>query len=262
MIIIKLLLILCFHVTQIQFRNFWNCSVSVCVCVLILQLDCLFTFMWVPCWCLREQYFHSLPMGSELQWCYIFLSLPEHFLLFRCLRLTRTRRVFGTSLVTTYYNKLGTLAQMANDGCGKSRGALIVLEGLDRSGKTSQASRILSFLQSEGFSAELWRFPDRKTCVGEMISSYLANKSELDDHTVHLLFSANRWEKRSILSCWCFLFYIGFWLLDITKKGHDNLCLRKNENGYGWNRVLLIIIGLLSCQTEAIFDIIFTFNSV
>ncbi|GMQ10009.1 hypothetical protein CsSME_00053183 [Camellia sinensis var. sinensis] len=32
-----------------------------------------------------------------------------------------------------------------------------------------------------------------------MISSYLANKSELDDHAIHLLFSANRWEKRSLM---------------------------------------------------------------
>ncbi|THG20909.1 hypothetical protein TEA_016950 [Camellia sinensis var. sinensis] len=31
-----------------------------------------------------------------------------------------------------------------------------------------------------------------------MISSYLANKSELDDHAIHLLFSANRWEKRFV----------------------------------------------------------------
>lgn len=85
---------------------------------------------------------------------------------------------------------------MAPDQSEKSRGALIVLEGLDRSGKTSQSSRLVSNLESQGFPAELWRFPDRKTCVGEMISSYLSNKSQLDAQTVHLLFSANRWEKR------------------------------------------------------------------
>ncbi|KAK4256375.1 hypothetical protein QN277_009250 [Acacia crassicarpa] len=32
-----------------------------------------------------------------------------------------------------------------------------------------------------------------------MISSYLTNISQLDDHTIHLLFSANRWEKRSLM---------------------------------------------------------------
>ncbi|KAG8384947.1 hypothetical protein BUALT_Bualt04G0171100 [Buddleja alternifolia] len=80
-----------------------------------------------------------------------------------------------------------------------SRGALIVLEGLDRCGKTTQCSRLLSHLEELGHSVESWRFPDRNTGVGQMISSYLANKSHLDDHAIHLLFSANRWEKRSLM---------------------------------------------------------------
>ncbi|KAL8539856.1 hypothetical protein ACS0TY_001456 [Phlomoides rotata] len=46
---------------------------------------------------------------------------------------------------------------------------------------------------------ESWRFPSRNTGVGQMISSYLANDSHLDDHAIHLLFSANRWEKRSLM---------------------------------------------------------------
>ncbi|KAF8378139.1 hypothetical protein HHK36_029476 [Tetracentron sinense] len=98
-------------------------------------------------------------------------------------------------LSLTSQSSLGQI-QMENGQCGNSRGALIVLEGLDRSGKTSQSSRLLPYLEGLGFPVELWRFPDRNTCVGEMISSYLANKSQLDDQTIHLLFSANRWEKR------------------------------------------------------------------
>ncbi|XP_068667460.1 thymidylate kinase [Aristolochia californica] len=88
---------------------------------------------------------------------------------------------------------------MENSQSNDSRGALIVLEGLDRSGKTSQSAKLTSFLEEKGFSVEPWRFPDRKTCVGEMISLYLSNKSQLDDQTIHLLFSANRWEKRSLM---------------------------------------------------------------
>lgn len=45
--------------------------------------------------------------------------------------------------------------------------------------------------------AELWKFPDRQTGTGRMIDSYLTSKTELDDAAVHLLFCANRWEKRS-----------------------------------------------------------------
>lgn len=84
-----------------------------------------------------------------------------------------------------------------NHHTNDSRGALIVLEGLDRCGKTSQSQRLLSHLERLGHSVESWRFPDRTTSVGQMISSYLSNESQLDDHTIHLLFSANRWEKRS-----------------------------------------------------------------
>jgi dTMP kinase len=38
-------------------------------------------------------------------------------------------------------------------------------------------------------------FPDRTTELGEVISSYLKGTKELSDEVVHLLFSANRWEK-------------------------------------------------------------------
>ncbi|KAL5973543.1 dTMP kinase [Asimina triloba] len=88
---------------------------------------------------------------------------------------------------------------MENDHCDTSRGSLIVLEGLDRCGKTSQSSRLVTYLEGKGISVESWRFPDRSTGVGEMISSYLASKAHLDDQTVHLLFSANRWEKKSLM---------------------------------------------------------------
>ncbi|KAL3534033.1 hypothetical protein ACH5RR_007554 [Cinchona calisaya] len=87
----------------------------------------------------------------------------------------------------------------SNNSKSDSRGALIVLEGLDRCGKTSQTSRLVSFLEGLGHSVESWRFPDRTTGVGQMISSYLSNESQLDDRAIHLLFSANRWEKRSLM---------------------------------------------------------------
>ena len=50
-------------------------------------------------------------------------------------------------------------------------------------------------------AAELWRFPDRYTAIGRMIDSYLSGETEADDAAVHLLFSANRWEKRCEMEC-------------------------------------------------------------
>nr|XP_061790742.1 thymidylate kinase-like isoform X2 [Nerophis lumbriciformis] len=75
------------------------------------------------------------------------------------------------------------------------RGALIVLEGVDKAGKTTQCKKLVQALQQIGHPAEMMRFPDRSTTIGKLISAYLEKKSELEDHTVHLLFSANRWEK-------------------------------------------------------------------
>ena len=40
--------------------------------------------------------------------------------------------------------------------------------------------------------AVMRRFPDRTTSIGSLINSYLGCQSELEDHVVHLLFSANR----------------------------------------------------------------------
>jgi len=38
------------------------------------------------------------------------------------------------------------------------------------------------------------RFPERTTAIGSIIDQYLTCAKELDDHAIHLLFSANRWE--------------------------------------------------------------------
>ncbi|KAJ4810695.1 Thymidylate kinase [Rhynchospora pubera] len=103
---------------------------------------------------------------------------------------------FSQSTKRSYISiKMGSTDDKTSMACG----SLIVLEGLDRSGKSSQCAKLLSYLQSNGFSVEAWRFPDRTTAIGQMISSYLLNESQLDDRAIHLLFSANRWEKRALM---------------------------------------------------------------
>jgi len=83
-----------------------------------------------------------------------------------------------------------------------TRGAFIVIEGLDRSGKSTQAARLLDHIATDATArpegsppkAVLLKFPDRTTPIGKMIDAYLRSESDLDDHAIHLLFSANRWE--------------------------------------------------------------------
>ncbi|CCK68139.1 bifunctional thymidylate/uridylate kinase KNAG_0A04670 [Huiozyma naganishii CBS 8797] len=72
------------------------------------------------------------------------------------------------------------------------RGQLILIEGLDRTGKTTQTELLLNNLSP---NAELIKFPQRQTPIGKIIDRYLTDKSyELPDQAIHLLFSANRWE--------------------------------------------------------------------
>lgn len=77
-----------------------------------------------------------------------------------------------------------------------------MLEGLDRSGKSTQCAKLVEYLKHRGRPAELWRFPDRSTTIGKMIDRYLSKTSktiDVDDGCIHLLFSANRWEKRDLM---------------------------------------------------------------
>lgn len=76
----------------------------------------------------------------------------------------------------------------------KKRGAFIVFEGIDRCGKSTQSELLGKSLAN----AENVRFPDRTSCIGTLINSYLSSASDMSDQTIHLLFSANRWEALAV----------------------------------------------------------------
>ncbi|WYZ38125.1 hypothetical protein EsH8_III_000039 [Colletotrichum jinshuiense] len=77
---------------------------------------------------------------------------------------------------------------------GVVRGAFVVFEGLDRSGKTTQVKLLEQRFVELGKKVKVMRFPDRTTPIGQMIDAYLKSSVEMEDHVIHLLFSANRWE--------------------------------------------------------------------
>ncbi|KAI1747383.1 thymidylate kinase-domain-containing protein [Xylaria castorea] len=74
------------------------------------------------------------------------------------------------------------------------RGTFIVFEGMDRAGKTTQAKLLQLRCIESGREVKFMRFPDRTTPIGQMIDAYLKGEAEIEDHVIHLLFSANRWE--------------------------------------------------------------------
>ena len=64
----------------------------------------------------------------------------------------------------------------------------------------SAAARALAVgRDARGVAAELWRYPDRTTAMGKMIDEYLRSKAEMTDGAIHLLFAANRWEKKELM---------------------------------------------------------------
>jgi dTMP kinase len=75
------------------------------------------------------------------------------------------------------------------------RGRLIAIEGIDQSGKRTQAIRLVQELRRVGYSASLWNFPDYSTPLGGELRAYLAGRSRLNYRAVHLLYAANKWER-------------------------------------------------------------------
>jgi dTMP kinase len=76
-------------------------------------------------------------------------------------------------------------------------GKIIVLEGLDKSGKTTQAHMLLNYLNDKkSGQTVLFSFPDYSTKIGKQIRSFLDGKVQYNAETKHMLLSANRWEKK------------------------------------------------------------------
>ena len=77
------------------------------------------------------------------------------------------------------------------------QGKIIVLEGLDKSGKTTQALLLRDYLNDKlGGQVELLSFPDYSTKIGQEIRSFLDGKVGYNAETKHMLLSINRWEKK------------------------------------------------------------------
>ncbi|VDD95896.1 unnamed protein product [Enterobius vermicularis] len=72
------------------------------------------------------------------------------------------------------------------------RGALVVLEGCDRAGKSTQGRLLLERIRESGGECELLAFPDRTTDLGRFIDRYLKGEVEMEPKEAHLVFAANR----------------------------------------------------------------------
>src|SRR5437762_2457515 len=83
-----------------------------------------------------------------------------------------------------------------------SSGALIAFEGLDQSGKQTQAELLRDWLKQEGRKARLVSFPDYGTSIGEEIARALQGEREYGPDVMQLLYIANRYERKPDLLRW------------------------------------------------------------
>jgi len=76
------------------------------------------------------------------------------------------------------------------------RGLLIVFEGLDQSGKQTQAERMKGEVERRGRASVLLDFPSYETHIGAEIGAALQGAREYGPDVMQLLYVANRYEKK------------------------------------------------------------------
>ena len=81
-------------------------------------------------------------------------------------------------------------------------GHLIAFEGLDQSGKQTQAELLRDRLKQAGHKSRLVSFPDYATSIGEEIARALQGEREYGPDVMQLLYVANRYERKADLQRW------------------------------------------------------------
>lgn len=77
-----------------------------------------------------------------------------------------------------------------------ARGLLLVFEGLDQSGKQTQAERLKAEVERGGRRCVLFDFPSYETHIGKEIGAGLHGEREYGPDVMQLLYVANRYEKK------------------------------------------------------------------
>jgi dTMP kinase len=82
------------------------------------------------------------------------------------------------------------------------RGLLIAFEGLDQSGKQTQAETLGDALAARGRGSRLVSFPDYQTPIGAEIGRALHGERDYAADVMQLLYVANRHERKPAMEAW------------------------------------------------------------
>jgi dTMP kinase len=84
----------------------------------------------------------------------------------------------------------------------KVQGHVLAFEGLDQSGKQTQAERLSATLRAEGRSVQFLSFPEYSTAIGAEIGKALQGERDYAPDALQLLYIANRYEFRPRMREW------------------------------------------------------------
>ena len=81
-------------------------------------------------------------------------------------------------------------------------GFLVAFEGLDQSGKQTQAERVRDYVTARKRECRLLSFPDYETAIGSEIAKALHGEREYSADVMQLMYVANRYERRAEMARW------------------------------------------------------------
>ncbi len=130
-----------------------------------------------------------------------------------------------------------------------TKGKVIVIEGTDKAGKTSQSRMLAETLKVSGKVCVILDFPDYTTPIGIEIKAFLDGKRDYPPEVKHLLFSANRWEKKkeieSMLENGTIIVMNRYWESNLVygvANGIDANWLLRLDKGLPKENIILVIL--------------------
>lgn len=143
-----------------------------------------------------------------------------------------------------------------------AKGKIIVLEGTDKAGKTTQSRMLAEAIKVLGKVCVVIDFPDYTTPIGMEIRAFLDGKRDYTSEVKHLLFSANRWEKKkeieSMVESGTIVVMNRYWQSNLAygaANGMDTSWLLRLDNGLPKEDLVIIILvdpGVSSKRAETL----------
>jgi dTMP kinase len=138
-----------------------------------------------------------------------------------------------------------------------AKGKIIVLEGTDKAGKTTQSRMLAETLKVSGKVCVIIDFPDYATPIGMEIKAFLDGRRDYPAEAKHLLFSANRWEKKkeieSMVDNGTIVILNRYWQSNLiygAANGMDTSWLLKLDKGLPEEDLVVVILINPSLSTK------------